>query len=153
MIFFAKSTRLFVPFLPCFELVHRDVRVKSYGFLWGPEADGGFPSVCQIRCDSVRSIDQLDTRQKRQEKLWRFRTFVVPSAQDHDWGSGDECQNSLKCSRGHLGLRIPRNLWLPLARCDFDLSMSQLDTWQKRHVELSRLRIFFVQIAQDYDQG
>ena len=31
--------------------------------------------------------------------------------------------------------------------------MSQLDTWQKRHVELSRLRIFFVQIAQDYDQG
>ena len=31
--------------------------------------------------------------------------------------------------------------------------MSQLDTWQKRHVELSRFRIFFVQTAQDYDQG
>ena len=46
---------------------------------------------------------------------------------------------------GPLGLKSLDFLWLSLVRCDFDLSMSQLDTWQKRHVELSRLRIFFCQ--------
>ena len=98
-------------------------------------------------------MEQLKTARKRQEKLWRFRIFIVPSAQDHDRGSGNEWKNSLKCSGGHFWLKITRNLWLSLVRCDFDLSMSQLNAWQKRHAELSRLRIFFVKIAQDYGQG
>ena len=33
--FFAESTQLSVPFLPCFELVQRDVLVESYGFFKG----------------------------------------------------------------------------------------------------------------------
>ena len=35
-----------MPFLLCFELVHREFCSKSYGFLWGPEADGRFLPFC-----------------------------------------------------------------------------------------------------------
>ena len=34
-VFFAESTQFFVPFPPCIELTHRDVRVKSYGLFKG----------------------------------------------------------------------------------------------------------------------
>ena len=132
-----------MPFSGCFELIHRELCSESYSGVKAKRTDLVNHTFCSVLCDSVRSFDQLKTPQKRQEKLWRLRTFFVPGAQDYDRGSGDECQNSLKCSRGPLGLRIPHSLWLLLARCDFDLSINQLNTWQKRHVELSRFRIFF----------